>query len=329
MTFGVMLIFLLVHFLVGWVQKKQLIKEVVIKAVLMLLMVLPTLWLTYRFIAGVKMISEEKVFTLKEKLAMIFSLRPLITFSYNGELIYMVGFALVILFLMVIGYLKSYGTKVSVFFISVLCMIVLCFSMAVFVPNESGAGMITYRLLMVGYLFLLVLIMSFKYSSKVKVVVFVVVGILFIGLVFKRHNGRIRSNAANAYSFYECGRFIKQGSLVLPIQIGKSWFTGHINNYCAIQNKAIILNNYEACLPWFPVQWKSSCSSIYKQIANESKKEEVEKALFKHADCILFYDLSGGKKELDSVLKAKGLADLLLPSWHSSNNNIFLLEVKK
>lgn len=329
MTYGIMLVFLAVHFLVKWIKESQTVKDVIVKAMLTFLMVVPTLLLTYLFVTSVKMESEEPVFGLWEKAVMVFNLRPLITFSYYGELVFMIGLAFVLQLMLVVGFIRGPVVKEKSFFISLVWMSAVCLIAGVFIPNESGAGMLTYRFLMLGYLFVLVLIVSLKYHVKLLVVVFVVVGLLFIGLTFKRHNGRIRTHANSAAAFYECGNYIKTGGLVLPVQVGNSWLSGHLSNYCAMRNKAIVLTNYEACLPWFPVQWKGKCSSLQTIITDKNKKVKLEKTVLNEADYLLIHGLTGGSNEADSLLKVNGVKEILVPRWHSADDKIYLFEIIK
>ncbi|GEM_PF-3930281 len=82
---------------------------------------------------------------------------------------------------------------------------------------------------------------------------------------------------------------IKEKTVVQTVSLTKTWYQQHFTSYLGINKEVILLENYEASLPWFPFKWNN-------KMLNEFLKK---KAVFNFPvpDYIFIY----GKYEKESV----------------------------
>ena len=85
----------------------------------------------------------------------------------------------------------------------------------------------------------------------------VLIFVIHVKLLVLYYDG-MRSLNDSAIKIYEASQYIKSNSTVLPVNESGHWFQPHFSNYLGIDNPMVILENYEAGLEWFPVNWKDS-----------------------------------------------------------------------
>lgn len=236
----------------------------------MILVFLPTLFLSLNFIAKISMLTDEKPINYLNKLILFFRLEPLTVFDLTGESKLTIPLVVLLFILFFIGY-KSISNTVKKSILLTSIFIGLLFFI---IPNNAGAGMLSFRLAMSFYLLLIVLVASFNYHKTVILISSLAVLSIHLGLVMKRHNGRLRSYTQASVNYVEVGKHIPIGATVWPISNEEDWFLGHSNNYLGIANSCIILENYETYYPWFPLLFKpnkTNANTLYNEL--RSKKQ--------------------------------------------------------
>jgi hypothetical protein len=105
------------------------------------------------------------------------------------------------------------------------------------------------------FMFFILWFASLKIPIKtIRVFVVLIIGFHF-GLLFKHFNGVIRDLNKNAIAIEKAAIFIEKNSIVLPVNLSPGWIEPHFSNYLGVDKPLIILQNYQATLSWFPVQW--------------------------------------------------------------------------
>lgn len=106
------------------------------------------------------------------------------------------------------------------------------------------------------FIFSLIYIGARPVRTKIVTVFIVIFMLLHIGLTFKHLNGAIKGMNRNAISISETDKHIKMNSIVLPVNFSDNFIENHFSNYIGINKPLIILENYEASVGWFPINWK-------------------------------------------------------------------------
>lgn len=253
-TYSFFLIFIVIFFSINAYKSYTRVIDFFSIYLRLLVVFLPTLLLSLNFINQVKMKGGELPISVSKKLELFIKLEPLITFDNPGESRFTLLLSMVLLILFVFGLLS--GFKKNTMFTALVISLLLLAILFIVVPNNAGAGMLSYRLAMLFYFCFLLLIVAININFSWLFLVCTIVAGIHLGLVFKRHNGRIVDYAKVSQNFVEIGKQIPVGSTIWPIQFGHEWFLGHTNNWASISNSCINYENYETCYPWFPIRFK-------------------------------------------------------------------------
>jgi len=268
----------------------------------LVLVLLPTLWLTFNFMSNVKMETIEKSISLKDKFILLSTLDPITIFDTPGERKFTIPLAIILVVLALCSSKKSFMES------SILQTIKLS-TLVVFVafwllPNEAGAGMLSYRFATLFYLMGIIVLASFNYKMSYLLPAVVLISSIHIGLTFKRHNGTIRNYAKISRDFIEIGKDLPKGATVWPLAIQPNWFVGHSNNYVGIHSSIINFENYEAFNPWFPLRFKED----YKQANFLYNELSIKNELVNHhnipADYLVLFGIrQENEKEIKKFLE--------------------------
>lgn len=72
------------------------------------------------------------------------------------------------------------------------------------------------------------------------------------------HSPNLFKLNANAKTINETANHISDNPTVLPVNLSDNGLQPHFSNYLDIDKPMIILENYEANVPWFLLQWITS-----------------------------------------------------------------------
>ncbi len=263
------------------------------------LVFIPTLILSANFIFKINMATDEKPIELFDKTILFFRLQPLMTFDTAGESRFTIALVIILLTLALTGLKKSKEDN-SVLKAIKICSVILLLAFFI-VPNEAGAGMLSYRFSMSFYLLAIISLVLLNINRRVVLVASVLICSIQLGLSFKRHNGNMKDKAIVENNFSDIGLHIPKGATVWPVSLHQDWFLGHSNNYAGIESSAIILENYETYYPWFPLSFKPSAKKA-NQFYNQLR---IEKLLSQNTNIPADYALLSGLDKEDTFKNNK------------------------
>lgn len=314
------------------------IKSVIKKLTVLFLVSLPGLILLIVFYKTTTFFHSQGQYSASELTKWINHVRALISYDYTGEEIITQQFlhlAVIItsisIFLRVQKNLsKSFASMINKNDIILLPVLIALIALYI-VPDSSGAGMMSDRYCLMFSMLLLIWVSTQPVPQKIGQLILALVIVFHFGLLFKDHNGTIRNLDHDASLIAGTSKYVKQGSIVLPINMSDNWLEGHFSNYLGVDKPMIILENYEANVGWFPIKWnlknipdivlndKNSISGI-QWINNPQSKSQ------KRIDYILLYGNPGKIEDPNwNELKVQLSAGFKL-KYKSENNYVMLYE---
>ena len=195
-----------------------------------------------------------------EALYNLFIARPLITLRFDVELDYAVtiscAFWLLLLYSIVSFSRNLRFEKKSVLLVISVLLLIAYF----FVPDQLGSGsFVSHRLLMFFYLFALLWIGTNAIPKPVRIsssFFFVLISVIFLSY----HYEESKSLSNDAREFVSAADSIKTGSVVLPVGYSGNWMHANVSNYISADKNIVMLDNYEAAMPHFPLEWKKEAN---------------------------------------------------------------------
>lgn len=240
------------------------------------------------FYVSVNFNPYDKQYSFEDITDWIFNIKCLILFEYNKDKFYTnYIFLILIASFAITGYRYIKETK-NLLTTPLLVFIIFIINavLVVVVPDGASAGMMTDRLVVLFFIFLLMLFLAMPIAKDVLVVsVFLILAIQF-RMYFKTHKDIQSELSLNAEKMHNASNSIKEHSVVLPINMSDNWFDVHLSNYLGIDKELVILENYEANVGWFPLKWnlkqmpklmlgsKSNLNNSYWISNNESVNEK-------------------------------------------------------
>lgn len=286
----------------------KIFKEIITRLVFLLLVSLPWLILIIWFIAKTDFLSTGYQYSINELVKWLNDVRCLIVYDYPGDekltqqiLHILLAFTSISLFLRFSAAKKNWVQIYDIFLVPVLLSIFLFFA----VPDGSGAGMMSHRYCLMIYMLFIIWFASLKMPVKtIRVFVILIIGFHF-GLLFKHFNGAIRDLNKNAIAIEKAAVFIEKNSMVLPVNLSRGWIEPHFSNYLGVDKPLINLQNYQATLSWFPVQW------------NHENLPDISMGELREINHFIWPSnpSSSIKRQIDYVLLYGELSDMLKPEW--------------
>ena len=195
---------------------------------------------------------------LQESFRYIYECGPAITLTYEPERIY--GITIFVLTVLNIGFVIHAKRKLSgklnrhdLWLVISLVTLILYFLL----PNTMGVwGFISLRTLMFFFLFLPLWFASSDFPQWWK---FTQVGVMTL-LIVSRLNyqyGLSKNLNNDVMEMVSIKDKIRPGSVILPLDYYTNWMHDNISNYLGMENKNVVLDNYEAVFPHFPLMLKN------------------------------------------------------------------------
>lgn len=116
---------------------------------------------------------------------------------------------------------------------------------------------ISSRLLLFFFLILIVWIASREMIPEIKIPVLLIILVLN-SFLLSIYFPAVKENNRVALEVERASMLIPPYSTVLPVNQSDKWIYGHLSNYLGINKPVLILENYEAELDYFPVNWNHS-----------------------------------------------------------------------
>jgi len=203
------------------------------------------------------------VVSFSQHLSFLFYIAPLLTLKHDPEIIYAVSIFFLVISLLGIALFYSLRSRTkemrgsefyrlpSFWAIATLLMLMLFFVMP---DSAATGGVIKFRFELFFYLFLLVFVSTLSMPAFAKWIVPLVIvpWIVFRTLYLYPMLKTLSDDAAQIVRLPENA---SPGSLILPLNYSLNWMHDNLSNYMGTKNDFIILDNYEASTPHFPIRW--------------------------------------------------------------------------
>lgn len=284
------------------------------KAAAMALPFLPALFLMINFLLKKKVVDEEFNYSIPfaELTEWLLHCRPLITLVYESEMPFSTIISCALGLLLAVALWHVLVTGKSRFNRWALFTIVLLAGYY-FIPDGLASGsFISIRLLLLFCLFLMVWLSTVYIPKSVRATaVAATMAVSFYFLYY--HYGHAKNLGNDAGELFSVTEKIENGSVVLPLNYSANWLHSNISGYIGAEKNIIILDNYEAAKPQFPVKWKEGMNP-YKLLGNFSGRKPpcadigfYEKATGKKIDYVITWHYSESKDscqvKTDSLLR--------------------------
>ncbi len=228
---------------------------------LLLIVSFPYLILTIWFLSSTHFYSTDHQYSVNELVKWLNDVRCLIIYDYPGdEKLSQQILHIVIAFVAISLYLRfsKHGRPTLLFTDVLLIPLTISLILYFMIPNGNGAGMMSDRYCQMSFLLFIIWVASQSLPPKTISVFILFITVFHFGLLLKHHNGVIRDLDRNASTIANTAKYIDSQSIVLPINLSSGWIEPHFSNYLGIDKPMIILENYEASIGWFPLQWSTS-----------------------------------------------------------------------
>ncbi len=236
-------------------------RKLFIDLLLLLLVSLPYLVLTYYFVKTTNFYPSGQQYSHTELIKWLNDVRCLIVYDYAGDEILTQQILHIIIAIVAISlYLRfTKAEKLKLHFNDIfLIPTMLTLILYLITPNGSGAGLMSDRYCLLVFMLFIPWVASQTLPFKViRIFVFLILA-FHLGLLFKHHNGAIRDLDKHAQTISNTQQYIDKNSIVFPVNFSDNWLEPHFSNYLGVDKPMIILENYEASVGWFPLQWKTS-----------------------------------------------------------------------
>lgn len=241
-------------------------KRTVNKLFLLILSALPSLILAAQYFLNVDSVEEGAPrLPFKELINWIVNVRPLLTLSENNPWKIYTNILFVLFVVVIINQVvfiikkiikaekSKLNIKLKIPAFKVVCLLAsIVFLILYFIlPN---AIILTYRLIYLFYIIFILwvaLIDHPKWLHYLTLMVIIIIQVKFTSMYIKE----MRSLSREAQMFEEVSRKIDKGSTVLTLNYSDNWLHQHISGYLGCNKTLAVLENYEAALKWFPIQW--------------------------------------------------------------------------
>ena len=272
LTFGILLSFIMLSIVMEGIQHLNQFNEIRSKLISQVLLFacasLPSLLLFAYTFLHVHFESSSDKYPAMELVKWIWNLQPVILFSITESLYTNIIAVALMLILVFAVYRKIYlfitkkkelGTTKALqsFFLTndlfLLFAIILLFSLFR-VPNGASAGMMSDRILMLFFIFLILWLSSQQLPKWFAVVVFVMVIGVQVALGFNRFETFKKVNGI-ASELTSLSSLVPDGSIVLTLNYSDNWIFGHSSGYLGFNKSIVLLDNYEPVRNTFPLSY--------------------------------------------------------------------------
>lgn len=192
------------------------------------------------------------------------AIRPLITLNFEATEPYtrFIFYTLVLLLLYIaatrIYWFTSKKTPIVRSHDSFLLLSVILLIMFFTLPDwMASGGYVSMRLLLFFFLFLLAWIGLQQLHLIVKAIA-VIVFLLVSGCFWLYHREQSKILAQDALEIYHAAEQVEEGSVVLPVDHSGNWLHSNFSNYLGAEKNIVVLDNYEADKPQFPLRWRDN-----------------------------------------------------------------------
>jgi uncharacterized membrane protein len=206
-----------------------------------------------------------------ETLKALFFISPIITLQYFPENIYSVVILLLIILLFFSGVIynrqafKNDNAGQKVFYKRPAFWGIVSFLMLILfflIPDKAATGgVIKFRLELFFFLFMILFITTLPSRQILYKAVLVIIPIWMI-LKFFYLFPKMESLDADVKETMKITEIIEADKILLPLNYSTNWMHHNLFNYAGTVKNILVLDNYEAGMPHFPLIWKSDKNPV-------------------------------------------------------------------
>lgn len=264
LTLGLfVLAFSINNYLNGNSLKKEA-KAIIRELILLLIISSPALIFSAIFIGSTTYSTSGHRYSYGELITWVNDVRSIIVYNYTEERVIteqimhiMIALVSVSLFLRFHKTGTLFSSRIYRRSDILLIPIALAFCFLFIIPDGSNAGMMSDRFCLMFFMLLVLWTVAQRLPPKVVTVFIAFIIVIHLGLLTKHHFGTIVKLSKDAETIYYSSGYIKENSVVLPVNMTDNWLEPHFSNYLGVDKPMIILENYEAQVGWFPVRWNT------------------------------------------------------------------------
>jgi hypothetical protein len=128
------------------------------------------------------------------------------------------------------------------------------------IPNSI---LLSERLILLFFLYFIIWLATLKYPKTLSWMA--IIGICYLQLKFvEKHLPAMQALSSDAKKIEKAAQFLKPDHPVLTLNYSNNWLHSHISGYLGSNGAVPVLENYEAALKWFPVQWNTQVFQLDK-----------------------------------------------------------------
>lgn len=182
----------------------------------------------------------------------------LVAMIYDYEFPYSVTLSVLWALLIVVAVAYRFYRKEKPLRSDLWLLIAVLFTALYFIAPDQMAsgGYISLRIAMYFTLFALIWLALQKMHTGVFIFSMLVSGYCTLRLL-EVHTTESRKLGDDADELYTAAPFIKEGKTVLPLNYTGNWLHSNLATYLGSEKKILVLDNYEASTPHFPMKWKN------------------------------------------------------------------------
>ncbi len=201
----------------------------------------------------------------------VFNLRPLISYNIELEGVYTRQIFSVLVIFSIATFLsgawrtfRHHKERTSTYrqellSISTWWAICLIF-LFLYLLMPDGNGVAGYMSIRLGLLLLMFVLVALSLHRVPKWSIWSAIVLMMIpySSLWKYHIAVIKDQNRIAKNIELAGEYLSPGSVVYPVNRSNNWLAPHYSNYLGVNRPVVILENYEAGLGYFPLQWNST-----------------------------------------------------------------------
>jgi len=132
----------------------------------------------------------------------------------------------------------------------------LCVALLFILPDDTGtAGFIAKRLVSLSYLFGGLYAASLPAGRWVRLWAGGIAAFVMLSFIIKDSQEQVALSRSGR-SIIQVSDHLPDGAVVLPLNYSSNWLHFHLSNYAAISRPVVMMENYEAEKPYFPLLWR-------------------------------------------------------------------------
>lgn len=230
----------------------------------LLLASLPALALTMIFLSHKGNEGPVTYLERSELIDWLVAIRPLITLNFEATEPYtrfiFFTFILLLLYIVASRVYSFVYSKSPLLYVhdSFLLLSLILLAMFFTLPDwMASGGYVSMRLLLFFFLFLIAWIGMHELNGIVKAIA-VVVFLAVSGCFWLYHREQSKLLAQDALEIYHTAAHVDEGSVMLPVDHSGNWLHSNFSNYLGAEKNIVVLDNYEADKPQFPLRWRDN-----------------------------------------------------------------------